>query len=50
VLQAPQNVTKAEYYVTSQTTDAASQQATVSGGKVTVNVPARSISTVVLTS
>jgi glucuronoarabinoxylan endo-1,4-beta-xylanase len=49
VIQAPQNVTTAEYSVTSQTANAAGQPATVSGGKVTVTVPARSISTVVLT-
>jgi O-glycosyl hydrolase len=49
VIQAPQNVTKAEYYVTSRTANAASQPATVNGGQVTVGVPARSISTIVLT-
>ncbi|WP_433304922.1 cellulose binding domain-containing protein [Actinoplanes sp. CA-030573] len=49
VVQAPQNVSKAEYYVTSQTASAAAQPAGVNGGQVTVTVPARSISTVVLT-
>ncbi|WP_191843729.1 cellulose binding domain-containing protein [Catellatospora chokoriensis] len=49
VIQAPQNVTKAEYLLTSQSTNAAGQPASVSGGQVTVNVAARSISTVVLT-
>jgi len=49
VLQAPQNVSKAEYYVTSRTASEAAQPATVNGSQVTVNVPARSISTVVLT-
>ena len=49
VLQAPQNISKAEYYVTSQTASAAGQPTSVNGGQVTVNVPARSISTVVLT-
>ena len=49
VIQAPQNVTKAEYYVTSQTANAASQPTTVNGRQVTVSVPARSISTVVFT-
>ncbi|MFV2083532.1 hypothetical protein [Micromonospora sp. LOL_021] len=42
VVQAPQNVTRAEHYLTSQYSNAASQS-------VTVNVGARSISTVVLT-
>jgi len=49
VLRAPQNVSKAEYYVTSRTASAASQPTSVTGGQVTVDVPARSISTVVLT-
>ena len=46
VIQAPQNVTRAEDYLTSQTANAASQATSVNGGQVTVNVPARSISTV----
>ncbi|MEU8231407.1 cellulose binding domain-containing protein [Actinoplanes sp. NPDC048967] len=49
VLQAPQNVTKAEYYLTSQNANAAGQPTSLNGGQVTVSVPARSISTVVLT-
>ncbi|WP_085066111.1 glycoside hydrolase family 30 beta sandwich domain-containing protein [Catenuloplanes japonicus] len=49
VLQAPQAITKAEHYVTSRTANAAAQTATVSGSQATVTVPARSISTVVLT-
>ncbi|BEL05331.1 hypothetical protein Q0Z83_035220 [Actinoplanes sichuanensis] len=49
VIQAPQNVTKAEHYLTSQNVSAAAQPTTVNGGQVTVNVPARSISTLVLT-
>ena len=49
VIQVPQNVSKAEYVVTSQNVSAASQPVGVSGGRATVSVPARSISTVVLT-
>jgi glucuronoarabinoxylan endo-1,4-beta-xylanase len=49
VVQAPQNATSAEYYATTRTANAASQPASLSGGRVTVNVPARSISTVVFT-
>lgn len=49
VLQAPQNVTRAEHYLTSQFASAASQTTSISGTNVTVSVPARSISTVVLT-
>ncbi|MBB4749993.1 cellulose binding domain-containing protein [Actinoplanes lobatus] len=49
VIQAPQNISRADHYVTSLNANAASQPATVSGGQVTVDVPARSISTVVLT-
>ena len=49
VIQAPQNVTRAEYYLTSRNANAASQPTSVNGGQVTVNVPARSISTVVFT-
>jgi O-glycosyl hydrolase len=47
VIQAPQNVTTAADYLTSRTANAASQPTSVNGGQVTVNVPARSISTVV---
>ena len=50
VIQVPQNVTKAEYHLTSQNANAADQPISVNGGQVTVNVGARSISTVVLTS
>ncbi|MEV6969024.1 hypothetical protein AB0M47_28300 [Hamadaea sp. NPDC051192] len=49
VIQAPQAITKAEHYLTSQTQSAAGQPTTVSGSTVSVNVAARSISTVVLT-
>lgn len=49
VLQAPQNVTRAEHYLTSVTANAAAQTTRVNGSQVTVDVPARSISTVVLT-
>jgi hypothetical protein len=49
VIQVPQNVTRAEYYLTSQNVSAASQPISVNGGQATVNVAARSISTVVLT-
>ncbi|MGI5152538.1 cellulose binding domain-containing protein [Plantactinospora sp. CA-294935] len=46
VVQVPQNISKAEYSVTSQNLSAQSQPANVSGGQVTVNIPARSISTI----
>ncbi|WP_159079524.1 cellulose binding domain-containing protein [Plantactinospora sp. BC1] len=49
VVQTPQSISKAEYSVTSQSLSGASQPATVSGGQVTVNVPARSISTITVT-
>ncbi|GAB7045836.1 glycoside hydrolase family 30 beta sandwich domain-containing protein [Catenuloplanes indicus JCM 9534] len=49
VVQAPGSVTKAEHYLTAQNADAASQAVAVNGAQVTVSVPARSISTVVLT-
>jgi glucuronoarabinoxylan endo-1,4-beta-xylanase len=49
VVQAPRTVTRAEHVVTSQNANAAAQTAAVDGGRVTVNMPARSISTVVLT-
>ncbi|MBW6439150.1 cellulose binding domain-containing protein [Actinoplanes hulinensis] len=49
VIRAPQNISRADHYVTSLHANAASQPATVNGGQVSVNVPARSISTVVLT-
>jgi glucuronoarabinoxylan endo-1,4-beta-xylanase len=49
VIQVPQNVTRAEHYLTSQNANAASQSVNVNGNQVTVNVGARSISTVVLT-
>ncbi|WFE25277.1 cellulose binding domain-containing protein [Solwaraspora sp. WMMD791] len=49
VVAAPQNVTRAEHLLTSQYSNAASQSVGVNGNQVTVNVGARSISTVVLT-
>lgn len=49
VIQVPQNVTRAEHYLTSQNANAASQPVSVNRNQVTVNVGARSISTVVLT-
>jgi glucuronoarabinoxylan endo-1,4-beta-xylanase len=49
VIQAPQNITRAEHVLTSQSANAAGQPTTVSGGRVTVNVAARSVSTIVLT-
>ncbi|MEU4243643.1 cellulose binding domain-containing protein [Actinoplanes sp. NPDC026619] len=49
VIQAPQTITKAEDYLTSRTANAAGQATSVNGGQVTVSIPARSISTVVLT-
>ena len=49
VIQAPQNVSTAEHFVTSLNANAAGQAVTVNGGQATVNVPARSISTVVFT-
>ncbi|MDG4809509.1 cellulose binding domain-containing protein [Micromonospora sp. WMMD1120] len=49
VVQAPQNVTAAEHYLTSLNANAASQPTSVNGGQATINVPARSISTLVFT-
>ncbi|WP_433363978.1 cellulose binding domain-containing protein [Actinoplanes sp. CA-142083] len=49
VLQAPQSIAKAEYYATTQNAGAATQPASVNSSQVTVTVPARSVSTVVLT-
>ena len=49
VVQTPQSISNAQYSVTSQSLSAAAQSANVSGGQVTVNVPARSISTITLT-
>lgn len=49
VVQVPQNVSTAEYTVTSQSLGAVSQPVDVSGGQVTVDVPARSISTITMT-
>jgi glucuronoarabinoxylan endo-1,4-beta-xylanase len=49
VIQSPQRAAKAEYYVTSPTANAASQPVTLNGQQATVNVPARSISTIVFT-
>jgi O-glycosyl hydrolase len=49
VLEAQQNITRAEHYLTSQFASAASQPISVNARQATVNVPARSFSTVVLT-
>ncbi|WP_434739477.1 cellulose binding domain-containing protein [Micromonospora sp. SH-82] len=49
VVQVPQNITRAEHYLTSVSANAAGQPVAVNGGQVTVDVGARSISTVVLT-
>ena len=49
VIQVPQNITRAEYYLTSRDVSVASQPTSVNGAQVSVNVAARSISTVVLT-
>ena len=49
VIQAPQPITRAEHYLTSQNTSATSQPTTISGNQATVTVGIRSISTVVLT-
>ncbi|MBL7253520.1 cellulose binding domain-containing protein [Paractinoplanes lichenicola] len=49
VLQAPQSITRAEHYLTSRTDNAVALPTSVNGSQVTVSVPARSISTVVLT-
>lgn len=49
VVQVPQSVSGADYVVTSRTQGAATQQASVSGGQATIDVPARSISTLTLT-
>jgi glucuronoarabinoxylan endo-1,4-beta-xylanase len=49
VIQAPQNVTTAQHFLTSQNTNAATQPTTVNGAQATVNLPARSISTIVFT-
>ncbi|MDQ1304832.1 MAG: glucuronoarabinoxylan endo,4-beta-xylanase [Actinomycetota bacterium] len=48
VVQVPRDLTKAEYVVTSQSLNAASRPVTVNGGQATVDVPARSISTLVI--
>lgn len=45
VVQLPQSISTAEYTVTSQNSSAEPQPANVGGGQVTVNIPARSIST-----
>jgi glucuronoarabinoxylan endo-1,4-beta-xylanase len=49
VIQTPQNISTAEYTATSQSLGAASQPVNLSAGQATVNVPARSISTITLT-
>jgi O-glycosyl hydrolase len=48
-VQVPQGISKAEQVTTSQSQSAAAQAVGVNGGQATVNVGARSISTVVLT-
>ena len=50
VIQVPQSISAAQYVATSQSQNAAGQAATVNGSQVTVDVGARSISTVVLTT
>lgn len=49
VVQVPQNISAAEYTVTSRTLSAAAQPVTVTSGQVTVDVPARSVSTLTIT-
>ncbi|MDI1466421.1 cellulose binding domain-containing protein [Catellatospora sp. KI3] len=49
VIQAPQHITSAQHFLTSQNANAASQSVAVNGQQVSVNVAARSISTVVIT-
>lgn len=46
VVRVPQNISAAEYTVTSQNLSAEPRPASVSGGQVTVDIPARSISTI----
>lgn len=48
VVQVPQDIASAQHFLTSQTRSRASSPATVNGGQVSVNVDARSISTVVI--
>lgn len=48
VIQAPQNVTSALHTMTSRWSSRAAQPTSINGGQVTVSLPARSISTVVL--
>ncbi|MFI1994509.1 glycoside hydrolase [Actinoplanes sp. NPDC020271] len=50
VIQAPQTVTKAEDHLTSKTANEASQPTSINGAQVTVSIPARSISTLVITA
>jgi O-glycosyl hydrolase len=49
VIQAPQDVTSALQTMTSQYSSRAAQTTSVTGSQVKVSVPARSISTVVIT-
>ena len=49
VVQTPQSISNAEYAVTSQSLGAASQPVSLGEGQATVNVPARSISTITVT-
>ncbi|MDG4788014.1 glycoside hydrolase family 30 beta sandwich domain-containing protein [Micromonospora sp. WMMD1102] len=46
VVQTPQSISNAEYTVTSQSLGAAAQPVSLGDGQATVNIPARSISTV----
>ncbi|GAA3728105.1 hypothetical protein GCM10022225_06860 [Plantactinospora mayteni] len=46
VIQTPRSISNAEYTVTSQSLGAASQPVNLSDGQATVNIPARSISTI----
>jgi glucuronoarabinoxylan endo-1,4-beta-xylanase len=50
VVRVPQSISAAEYIVTSQNLGAASRPASISGGQVTVDIPARSISTITVTA
>jgi len=49
VIQAPEDISSALQTMTSRYSNRAAQTASVNGSQVTVSVPARSISTVVIT-
>ncbi len=49
VIQTPQSIASAQYIATSQNLGAAAQPVTLSSGQATVNIPARSISTITIT-